>query len=80
MSIQDERELRDRLGALLYGIEPGPAPVSWDRATGSGDQDAPVDLGGGWDCGARSRGSRIARRCCADTRQPRWRRRITRSL
>ena len=45
MSIQDERELRDRLGALLYGIEPGPPPVAGTVRRGQGDQDAPVDLG-----------------------------------
>lgn len=28
MSIQDERDLRDRLGGLLGGIEPRPAPVT----------------------------------------------------
>jgi hypothetical protein len=27
VSIHDQRELRDRLGGLLYGIEPGPPPV-----------------------------------------------------
>lgn len=36
MSIQDERELRDRLGGLLYGIEPGPAPVSGTMRRGKG--------------------------------------------
>lgn len=36
MSIQDERELRDRLGSLLYGIEPGPAPVAGTMQRGKG--------------------------------------------
>jgi hypothetical protein len=27
VSIHDQRELRDRLGGLLYGVEPGPPPV-----------------------------------------------------
>jgi hypothetical protein len=27
VSIHDQRELRDRLGSLLYGVEPGPPPV-----------------------------------------------------
>jgi hypothetical protein len=36
MSIQEERELRDRLGGLLYGIEPGPAPVAGTMRRGKG--------------------------------------------
>ena len=36
MSIQDESELRDRLGGLLYGIEPGPAPVAGTMRRGKG--------------------------------------------
>ncbi len=36
MSIQDERDLRDRLGGLLDGIEPDPAPVTTVVRRGSG--------------------------------------------
>jgi hypothetical protein len=36
MSIQDERELRDRLGGLLHGIEPGLAPVAGTMRRGKG--------------------------------------------
>ena len=36
MSIQDERELRGRLGALLDGVAPGPAPVSQAVRRGRG--------------------------------------------
>jgi hypothetical protein len=36
MSLQDERELRDRLGAVLYGIEPGPPPVAGTMRRGQG--------------------------------------------
>ena len=61
VSIQDERELRDRLGSPAVRHRAGAAASRGHHATGSGDQDAPVDLGGGRDCGARSRGSRTAR-------------------
>ena len=36
MSIQDEHELRDRLGGLLSGIEPGLAPVAGTMRRGKG--------------------------------------------
>jgi len=36
MSIQDEHELRDRLGGLLHGIEPGLAPVAGTMRRGKG--------------------------------------------
>jgi hypothetical protein len=36
VSIQDERELRGRLGALLDGVAPGPAPVSQAVRRGRG--------------------------------------------
>ena len=36
MSIQDERELRGRLGALLDGVAPGQAPVSQAVRRGRG--------------------------------------------
>jgi hypothetical protein len=36
MSIQDEYELRDRLGGLLHGIEPGLAPVAGTMRRGKG--------------------------------------------
>ena len=36
MSIQDERELRDRLGGLLNGLDPSPAPVA--RVIKQGEQ------------------------------------------
>ncbi len=36
MSIQDERELRERLGGLLYGIEPSSAPVAGTMRRGKG--------------------------------------------
>jgi hypothetical protein len=36
MSIQDERELQDRLGGLLDGVEPGAAPVARTMRRGRG--------------------------------------------
>ena len=36
MSIQDEHELRDRLGGLLHGIEPGLPPVAGTMRRGKG--------------------------------------------
>jgi len=36
VSIHDQRELRDRLGSLLYGIEPGPPPVVDTMRRGKG--------------------------------------------
>ena len=36
MSIQDERELRERLGGVLYSIEPGPPPVALTMRRGKG--------------------------------------------
>jgi hypothetical protein len=36
MSIQDERELRERLGGLLHGIEPGLPPVTGTMRRGRG--------------------------------------------
>ncbi len=36
MSSQDQRELQDRLGSLLYGIEPGPPPVVDTMRRGKG--------------------------------------------